>query len=140
TYLLNGSAKTLDFQIGLRGNQDNYISFDAGKANASASSLGVSGSSIREKESARDLVDKVENAINQVGSMRANFGAIQSRMQSTINTVEVGAESFKAAFSRIRDADIAQESADLAKTQIIRQAGVATLAQANASTAMALKL
>ncbi len=140
TFLLNGSGGSLDFHIGTQGNEQNYITFDAGLANSTSGALGVSGVSVENKDAARGSMDKIEDAIGKIGTMRANFGAIQSRMQSVINTVEIGAEALKSANSRMRDADIAQESADLAKASIIRQAGVSVLAQANTVPSMALKL
>jgi flagellin len=140
TFLLNGSGGNLDFHIGTQGNKDNYITFDAGLANSTVSELGVSGVSVEDKDAARSAMDKIEGAISKVGVMRANYGAIQSRMQSVINTVEIGAEALKSANSRMRDADIAEESAALARASIIRQAGVATLAQANTVPGLALKL
>jgi len=140
TKLLDGSASTLDFQVGIKGGEDNRISFDAGKANASASSLGVGGVAVDSKSSAQDMLDTVDSAISKVAEMRSGFGAIQSRMGSTISNLSVYRENLSAANSRIKDADMAEESANMAKTAILQQAGVATLAQANQSTGLALKL
>jgi flagellin len=140
TFLLNGSGGNLDFHIGTQGNKDNYITFDAGLANSTVGALGVSGIGVSNKDDARGAMDKIEDAIGKVGTMRANYGAIQSRMQSVINTVEISAEALKSANSRMRDADIAEESANLARASIIRQAGTATLAQANTVPSLALKL
>jgi flagellin len=140
TFLLNGSGGNLDFHIGTQGNSDNYISFDAGMANSTIGALGVSGVSVGDKDEARSSMDKIEDAISKVGVMRANYGAIQSRMQSVINTVEISSEALKNANSRMRDADIAEESANLARATIIRQAGTSVLAQANTVPQMALKL
>ncbi len=140
TKLLDGSAGTLDFQVGIYGNENNRISYDAGKANATISSLGVSGISVSSKGDARSALDSVGDAIKKVAAMRGSFGAIQSRMGSTINNIEVYKENLSAANSRIKDADIAEESANLAKTSILQNAGVATLSQANQTTGLALKL
>ena len=140
TKLLDGSAKTLDFQVGIGAGVNNRITFDAGQANATISSLGVSGIAVDSKSAARDTIDQVDAAISKVASMRANFGAVQSRLNSTINNNEVYRENLAASNSRIKDADIAAESSELAKSNILQNAGVATLAQANQSTALALKL
>jgi flagellin len=140
TNLLDGSGGSLDFHVGTSGNENNVISFDAGEANATASSLGVSGMSVASKSDARSTLDTIDQALTKVGTMRANFGAIQSRMGSTINNLAVYEENLAAANSRIRDADMAKEAADLAKNSIIQQASVATLSQANTNTALALKL
>ena len=138
--LLDGSAPSLDFQVGVHGGEDNRITYNAGDSNATADALGVSGFSVGTKDDARNVLESIDPAISKIASLRANFGAIQSRMQTTINNISVYRENLSAAKSRIRDADIAEESANLAKSSILQQAGVATLAQANTSTALALKL
>ena len=74
----------------------------------------------------------VDAALAQVSSQRARFGALQSRFESTIRNLETNVENLSAARSRIRDADFAVETAELTRTQILQQAGVAMLAQANA--------
>lgn len=140
THLLNGSGKTLDFQIGFRSDENSTISYDAGLANATVSALGVSGIGVHDKSDARNTLEKLDSAISKVGNMRANFGAMQSRMGMTVNSLQSAQEALSAANSRIRDADLAKEAADLAKATILQRAGVATLAQANASTSQALKL
>ncbi|MEO5669020.1 MAG: flagellin [Bdellovibrionota bacterium] len=140
TKLLNGSAGVLDFQVGTGGGDNNVISFNAGEANASASALGLSGLGVETKADARSTLDNIDQALNKVGTMRASFGAIQSRMGATINNLGVYEENLTAANSRIRDTDFAKEAADLAKNSIVQQASVATLAQANQNTALALKL
>ena len=72
--------------------------------------------------------------------MRADLGAIQNRLQSTITNLDISLENMAAANSRIRDVDIAAETAELARANILLQSGTAVLAQANASTAIALSL
>ncbi len=140
TFLLNGSGGNLDFHIGTQGNKDNYLTFDAGLANSTTGGLGVSGIRVENKDDARAAMDKIEDAIGRVGTMRANYGALQTRMQSVINTVEISSEALKSANSRMRDADIAEESSALARASIIRQAGTSILAQANTVPSLALKL
>lgn len=140
TKLLDGSGGVLDFQVGTTGGENSVISFNAGDANASAGSLGVSGLSVDSKGGARSTLDSIDSALTKVGTMRANFGAMQSRMGATINNLAIYEENLSSANSRIRDADYAKEAADLAKNSIMQQASVATLAQANNNTALALKL
>lgn len=140
TKLLNGSGSRLDFHVGTTGAENNIISFDAGEANATAGALGISGLGVESKDAARSTLDSVGEALTKVGSMRANFGAVQSRMGSTINNLSIYQENLQAANSRIRDADMAAETANLAKASIMQQASVATLGQANQNTALALKL
>ena len=140
TKLLDGSGKTLDFQIGIRSDEQNYLSFDAGNFDAQAGALEVDGIDVADKGNARDSLESIDKGLQKVAEMRANFGAMQSRMSSTVNNLGVYRENLSAANSRIRDADMAEEAANLAQRSIIQQAGTATLAQANASTGLALKL
>jgi len=79
-------------------------------------------------------------AISQVSSIRADLGAIQNRMESTIRNLQTGSENLSAAKSRIKDADFAHETAEFAKSQILQQAGVSILAQANGAPNIALSL
>ena len=72
--------------------------------------------------------------------MRADFGAVQNRLQSTINNVSIALENLSAANSRIRDVDIAEETAELTKNNVLMQAGTSVLAQANQSSNAALSL
>ncbi len=140
TKLLNGEGKMFEFQVGVRGGEDNRISYDASKNDARISAIGIGAVKVDEKADAREALEVIDGAITKVGAMRAGMGAIQSRMNSTINNVNTFRENMSAARSRIADADIAEESANLAKNTILQQASVATLAQANQSTALALKL
>ena len=75
-----------------------------------------------------------------VNAMRANFGALQNRLSSTINNLNIAHENLSAANSRIRDADIASETAELTRNSILMQAGVSVLGQANQAQQIALKL
>lgn len=138
--LLDGSAGQLDFQVGAKGGDDYKISYDAGSANAQISELGIDGIDVSSKSGAQSALDNVDTALAKVGAMRANFGAVQSRMESTIANLGVAQASFTAAESRIRDADMAAESSNLAQSTILREAGTAVLAQANANNQAALKL
>jgi flagellin len=140
TKLLDGSAQKLDFHVGMRGDEKNVISYEAGQANATLGALDISGVSVKDKGDARSTLDVIDKAISKVAAMRANFGAIQSRMSMSVNNLSTYRENLSAANSRIKDADMAEEFANLARTNILQQAGVATLAQANVSNNLALKL
>jgi len=141
TKLLNGTGDKLDFQIGIYNDEfQDRISYDAGAANATTDALGIGGEGVAGKEAAQSSLATIDQSLTQVNSIRADLGALQNRLTSTINNLSVYEENLSASNSRIRDADIAQESAELAKQSIMNQAGVAVLAQANASTATALKL
>ena len=92
------------------------------------------------REGANVGIDIIDVAISQVSSIRADLGAIQNRMESTVRNLQAGAENLSAAKSRIKDADFAEETAVFAKNQILQQAGVSILAQANGAPNIALSL
>jgi flagellin len=137
--LLDGSGGEQEYHVGPFGGDDNVIKF-ALDSNATASELGIDGLSLETKGDARSLLEVIDVAVGKVGAMRANFGAIQNRLESTTNNLDVQIENLSAAKSRISDADIAHESAELASAQVLQQAAVSVLAQANQFPSVALKL
>ncbi len=137
--LLDGSMEELQFQIGINGDENSSVKF-AMNADATSSSLGVDGLSFSDKNEAQDSLELLDEAIVKVGGMRANFGAFQNRIDSSISNIDVQRESLQAAYSRIRDADVAHETAELASSQILQQASIGMLSQANHSTQAALQL
>jgi flagellin len=139
--LLDGSGDTYDFQVDI--NNDDFadrISFDAGEQNVQLDALGIDGLAFDSKEGAREALEVLEASQVKVNGQRANLGALQNRLVSTIENLSVSVENFSAANSRIRDTDIAQSTAELARNQVLQQASVGVLSQANQSTAVALKL
>ena len=102
--------------------------------------LSVEAVDVTSREGANVGIDIIDVAISQVSSIRADLGAIQNRMESTIRNLQTGAENLSAAKSRIKDADFAHETAEFAKSQILQQAGVSILAQANGAPNIALSL
>lgn len=141
TKLLNGTGAIFDIQIGT-GNDPNIdrITFDASSVDANVSALGINLTSVTDQASAQNSLSAIDSAITSVSAMRAEFGAIQNRLQSVINNLEVSIENISAANSRVRDTDIAAETAELAKNNILLQAGTSVLAQANQSSSIALTL
>ena len=91
-------------------------------------------------EGAQKALVAIDNAIGQVASQRADLGAIQNRMESTVSNLQVTSENLNAANSRIQDADFAAETAELQRTNVLQQAGISVLAQANASGQQVLSL
>lgn len=141
TSLLSGTGAILDFQVGIRNDpQIDRISFDASKADANSAALGVNLTSVADKASAQNSLAAIDAAITSVAAMRADFGAIQNRLQSTVNNLAIAHENLSAANSRVRDVDVAEESAELMRNNILLQAGTSVLAQANQTTATALSL
>lgn len=138
--LLSGEGEQLTFQVGSGSNESNRITFDVGKYSSTKEALGITEISTATKEESQNNLDKLDTAISKVSEQRASFGAMQNRLQSTINNLMVYDENLSAANSRIRDADMAQETSELTKRNILTQAGVSTLAQANNNTQLALRL
>jgi flagellin len=138
--LLQGEGSVLQFQVGSQGNEHNRIEFDASVTDASAESLGIGGSNLRDKSSAIDNLSTMDAAIEKVSGFRATFGSIQSRLQTSINTLDVAVVNQESARSRIEDVDVADSTAKLASAQIKNAAGTAALAQANQLGNGALRL
>ena len=141
TQLLAGVGSILDFQVGTKNNPSiDRISFDASKADANSAALGVNLTSVADKASAQNALSAIDKAIVSVSAMRADFGAIQNRLQSTVSNIQVSVENMSAANSRIRDVDIAEETSEMTKNNILLQAGTSVLAQANQQANVALTL
>ena len=111
---------------------------NSGTINAFTSSVGKIDLSTA--ESAATALTKITDAIEKVATDRAGYGALQNRLEYTVSNLMNVAEFTQAARSRIEDADFAVESARLAKAQVLQQSGTAMLAQANASSQLALQL
>lgn len=138
--LIDGSSSTLEFQVGAQSGAEHIIKFESDSDGASASSLGVDGTDISSKSGARDLIMNVNGAIDKVSKMRAGFGALQSRLESTVNGLDSRVENLSAAKSRISDADVAKESSDMASASMLQAAALSVLAQANQQPMVAMKL
>lgn len=139
--LLNGAGDKFDFQIGI--NNDDFqdrIKYDAAKSNASLDGLGIAELGVGSKESSQESLAKIDMAIQTVSGQRAELGAVQNRLTSTINNLQTSSENLSAANSRIRDTDFAAESAKNTKMNILTAAGTSVLSQANAQGQAALKL
>lgn len=141
TQLLSGTGSILDFQVGTRNDPNiDRLSFDASKADANSAALGVNLTAVADKASAQNALSAIDQAIVSVSAMRADFGAIQNRLQSTISNLAVSMENMSAANSRIRDVDVAEETAELTRNNILLNAGTSVLAQANQTAQTALTL
>jgi len=135
--LLSGGT-TVSLQIGLDGTSNSRISFQT--VDASSSGIGLSGISVSTSAAAQSALGAITSAIATVAQRRGTLGAIESRLNTAISNLRVAGQNFSAAESRIRDVDVAQETANLTRTTILQQAGVAVLAQANQQPALALSL
>lgn len=139
--LLNGMGDKFDFQVGI--NNDDFqdrIKYDAARTNAGMSALGIEELTVGSKDGSQSSLATIDSALQNVSGQRAELGAIQNRLTSTINNLQVSSENLSAANSRIRDTDFAMESAKNTKLNILTNAGTSVLSQANAQGQAALKL
>jgi flagellin len=140
--LLNGGAASTNsvvLQIGIRATANDKLTINVQTTNATSLSLTTNIRTNTQTTSQNSLA-VLDNAINSISTRRANLGALQNRLQSTISNLSVASENLSAANSRIRDVDIAEETARLARNQILSQAGASMLAQANQLPQVALSL
>jgi flagellin len=138
--LLDGSGEELEFHVGPFADvSENVIKYKV-SADATTSNLGIDGVSLADKGGARDTLTSVDDAIVKIGQMRADFGAVQSRLNITTSNLDIQNENLSAAKSRISDADVAYEAAEMTSAQILQQASVGVLAHANQNGAAALRL
>ncbi len=139
--LLNGTGAVFDIQIGTRNDPiSDRLTFDASSADVNVAALGLNLASVADKISAQNSLSAIDQAIISVSGIRADFGALQNRLQSTVNNIAVSIENLSAANSRVRDTDVAAETAELTRNNILMSAGTSVLSQANASTRTALNL
>ena len=139
--LLNGTGAVFDIQIGTRNDPiSDRLTFDASSADVNVAALGLNLASVSDKISAQNSLTSIDQAIISVSGIRADFGALQNRLQSTVNNIQVSIENLASANSRVRDTDVAAETAELTKQNILMQAGTSVLSQANSSTNSALSL
>jgi len=143
TFLLDGTGGTLDFQVNTGGMNllgVDRISFDAFKLDVNLDKLGLEELNIANKYNAQRSLGMLDTSIQDVSSIRGELGALENRLTSTINNLGVSVENLTAARSRIKDVDVASETAEMTQRNILMQAGVSVLAQANNVPRMALSL
>ena len=138
--LLDGTfsagAGGMTFQVGAQAGQTISVSV----AGATASALQVNNLDVKSFDNAQAAIGAIDTAIGNIATNRGDLGAVQNRFESTIANLQNVSENVSAARSRIMDADIAQETSNLTKFNILQQAGVSILAQANQQPQLALSL
>jgi flagellin len=148
--LLDGQ-KDISFQIGFDGASTSQLTYGSVDVRLAGMGLAQTGSSsatfsiignneIDAQGAARSALDAIQVALTSVNQKRGGLGALENRLEVTINNLQVARENFKAAESRIRDVDVATEAAELTRLNILQQAGAAVLAQANQVPQLALQL
>jgi flagellin len=146
TKLLNGSAANgLNIQIGIHATDDDRLTMSIAKLTAStlgntSTSEYIGSQSLSSATAARDSLGVFDSAIQSLSNARAKLGAVQSRMSVAVTNLSSAHENLSAANSRIRDVDVASETANMTRYQILTQAGVAVLGQANQLPSLALSL
>jgi flagellin len=135
---LLSAGTTVSLQVGLDGTSNSRISFTT--VDGTSSGIGLSGVAVSTAAAAQSALGTITSAIATVASRRGSLGSVESRLNTAVANLLVSRENFSAAESRIRDADVAEETANLTRASILQQAGVAVLAQANQQSALALTL
>ncbi len=139
--LLDGTSGQMEFQIGTRNDPVlDRLRYDGEFTDATLSSLGLNTEAVTTKQGAQASLQKLDNALVKINGVRSSLGALQNRLASTANNLGSTDENLSAANSRIRDVDVANETAKLTNNNILVQAGTSVLAQANQFPSLALKL
>ena len=139
--LMNGTEQDLDIQIGLHNNAElDRFQYRTKDLTTTLDSMGIANVSTMSKESAQGNMAMLDSAITRLNENRASLGALQNRLYSTINNLNIYGENLQAANSRIRDTDMAEETSEMTKQNILTQANVSVLGQANQNSSIALKL
>ena len=136
--LLDGTAATVGIQVGIETATWDSISVDV-STNRDANSLGLNGDITTDATAAATMA-AILTATDTVSSARSDFGAVQNRLEVSIRNINNQSENLSAANSRIRDVDVANETSSMTSHQILQQAGVSMLAQANMTTGLAMML
>ena len=136
--MLASGSTAISMQVGITGNTESQIS--VGFASTTSTALGLGSMSLSGVSGSQTALTTLDSAINTLSSRRATVGAAQNRLGTTITNLAVAEENLSAANSRIRDVDVAKETASLTRNQILSQAGIAMLSQANQLPAAALSL
>ncbi len=132
------TAGAVNFQVGAFSGQ--YVSVDFGASTFNTTGLQVNGLVISTSAAAQAAMGSIDNALQQLNSFQATLGAKQNTLQATVTSTQTQSTNMDAARSQITDADFAQETANLSKAQVLQQAGISVLAQANSLPQQILKL
>jgi flagellin len=138
--LTNNSNTTLAIQVGVNNTTNDRISISMGDLQSSTLGVDTSSMSLNSAASAQSAITTLDTALDSVNGYRSSYGAVQNRLTDSLVNLEVYSENLVAAESRIRDADFAHETAEMAKLQIMQQAGLSVLSQTGAAQQGVLSL
>ena len=133
-----GTAGTMTFQVGTRNSVDNRITVVLEDQDAGA--LGVDGSAVDDRTNAQNAITELDTALESLNTDRSTLGSTISSLSTALTNLATTVENYGTSMGQIRDADIGAESANFARNQVLQQAGVAMLAQANTMPTLALRL
>jgi flagellin len=128
--LSDGTNPSLTVQVGVTSGTESQLTISLGDMTVSTLGIGTGDIDLTGSTTAQSAIDTIDDAIDEVNSQRAGFGAVQNRIDSAISNMTTYVESLTSAESQIMDADYAQETAEMTRLQVMQQAGVAALAQA----------
>ncbi|MBK8101579.1 MAG: flagellin FliC [Planctomycetes bacterium] len=137
--LLDGSSSTVSFQVGF-GTSASIDKLSVSLSAALSTTLSLQSLDIGSGGTVTTAITNIDSAINTISSLRGSLGAVQNRLNSTINNLAITVENLSAAESRIRDVDVAYETAQLTRNSILQQASISVLSQANSIPQSALSL
>lgn len=131
---------TIDIHVGADAGEQHRIQFNSDEANVKTDNIGVEGTDLLTKEGALETFEILDMALDSVTEHRAKLGAVQSRLQSTVNNLDTQIINEESARSVIEDVDIAQATSELAGANVIKAGGLATLVQANGVSSNVMRL
>jgi flagellin len=137
--LVDGNVATLSFQVGIR-NSGSGDRVSMNTVNASTAHLGIDALELTGAATAQIALATIDTAIERISAARSTLGAVGNRFANVINSIRTSSENLSAAHSRIMDVDVAEETSALSRAQILTQASISVLLQANQMPQMALKL
>jgi flagellin len=129
--LSNGGTTQLDVQVGINNTANDRITMDLGDMRGTVLGVDVLSIDMSTATGAQSAIDTLDTALDLVNGYRSDFGATQNRLDSAMSNLETYSQTLASAESQIRDADFAFETAEMAKQQIMQQAGISILSQAN---------
>lgn len=136
--LLSGASANIDFQVGINTTANDRISVAFGGVTTTA--LAINASVVDTFANAQSAITAIDAAIGTLSTTREGFGSAINRMQSSVSNLQSMRTNLSAAHSRVKDVDVAEETASMARSQVLSQAGASVLAQANQSPQLALAL
>lgn len=140
-HIIKGSESVYDLQVGINGTaQNDRLRYDMGKVMDTDGNFGIANIDLKTKYSSQNSLTKIDKMMTDIGSSRAQLGSMETRIQSVVQNLQTYRENTSASNSKIRDTDVAAESANRIKSQIGQSASLAMLKISNDQPGVILKL